>query len=957
MSLVQEVSALFHEDASSWEAIVRPAASISWEDWECGASNTKQVFRRIDALASSILSISTRHGLPVELVTKNAVAMASTGQLTFSRLTVLALFRDGVLTGSEAEWMSALPQPSSFAQFLSRAIVGKFAPTAAAFAEALPFATKPDESNCIRNLLLSISPFPSSARDLLNEIQQFQDLSKASPDKIVTEINARIGEGTFVADVDVPTLLAVPQDWRRSILGHGGLSRLFLAPPSLTEIAAAPQSIPDTPASILGSTLKNDLTRELERATLSGKIIEKLFEHKAAAEALEREFDWSVLTKLDRQVKLEEKSGPVPRFYDFLHRTSEGRLSGNLLAVVISATPPGPSPRLDAETETALQVLEAADRDVLSYAVKSSKSTSQAFLIKSLLHRISDKRSQKIAVDAFFSGSLDKDVDLPTLSALLPLASKTQRNSAFKSAIEVELLSGQLLLRNEDYQSFYADRFKRGELPKYCASNNLFRIYGTLGETGAEIIESLLKHRAKISGRPSTKAILELLVAHAPALAGLVFEKRGISSSAFIQIVDSPSFREFKPSEQASILSLKSSRGKPALRLAFRSISRPTLEWLGSKDRFRQLIALQAPGILRSEDISLPELLAGTTIKPGEAETALQGIDRTRLLNALPEALLLLKEKPRVSAALELAIRSEVAALPVFMRLAKRLAPPFEKSQYGRRLDDLYTTYELPKRSGGKRIISAPTVHLKMAQRALLTLLYAEGFSEQAMGFVPGRSTKDNAAKHVGRDIVVNADVRGFFPSTSYQRVYSLSRRLCEGSLSPLAARLFSEICCHDGHLATGAPTSPAVSNLIMRNLDASLGRIAAKLDVTYTRYADDLTFSGQSSAVWMLKPLKAHLAKLGYELDPKKTNIFRKGRRQVVTGAVVNQKVNLARPLRKLLRAAVDHRVKGHQPFFQGKPMSDAALNGYLSYLKMLSPESASPLISKLRGSPEWKY
>ena len=406
-------------------------------------------------------------------------------------------------------------------------------------------------------------------------------------------------------------------------------------------------------------------------------------------------------------------------------------------------------------------------------------------------------------------------------------------------------------------------------------------------------------------------------------------------------------------------MNLNTKRGKPALHVAFRQkfISAPVAEWLGCQQKFLKLNALHAPAMLNPRDVPLPELIAGVIVSPKEAAATLEGFERKRLLKALPKALALLKEKPRVAAALELAVNSEISALPIFMRLARRLAPPFEKKDYGRRYDDLYTTYELPKRSGGTRIISAPAVHLKMAQRALLKLLYAEGFSDQAMGFVPGRSTRDNAAKHVGRDLVVNADVKAFFPSTSYKRVYSLSRKICDGHLTPLAARLFAEICCHAGHLATGAPTSPAVSNLIMRNLDASLNSIATKLDVTYTRYADDMTFSGQSAAVWMLRPLKTHLKKLGYELDPKKTNIFRKGRRQIVTGAVVNTKVNLARPLRKILRAAVDHRLKGKQPFFQGRPMNDAVLNGYVAYLNMLSPESAAPLISRLKGSPGWAY
>ena len=98
-------------------------------------------------------------------------------------------------------------------------------------------------------------------------------------------------------------------------------------------------------------------------------------------------------------------------------------------------------------------------------------------------------------------------------------------------------------------------------------------------------------------------------------------------------------------------------------------------------------------------------------------------------------------------------------------------------------------------------------------------------------------------------------------------------------------------------------------------------------------------------------------LAGLGYELDPKKTNIFRKGRRQIVTGAVVNEKVNLARTLRKALRAAVDHRVQGKRPFLQGRPLTDAMLHGHLSYFKMLSPESAMPLLQKIKGAAGWPY
>ena len=238
---------------------------------------------------------------------------------------------------------------------------------------------------------------------------------------------------------------------------------------------------------------------------------------------------------------------------------------------------------------------------------------------------------------------------------------------------------------------------------------------------------------------------------------------------------------------------------------------------------------------------------------------------------------------------------------------------------------------------------------MKKVQRGLLQLLYKEQLSESATGFVPGLNIADNAKRHVGNDVVVNADIKNFFPSTTYKQVFDLSFKLANGKLSPFSRRLLAELCCQGGHLATGSPTSPAVSNLILKRLDSSLSKIASNLNVNYSRYADDLTFSGGDAAVWMLKPLKVLLAQNGYELDDKKTNIFRKGRRQSVTGLVVNEQVNMARPLKKKLRAAVHARVEGRQPIWNGKPISDVALKGHISFLSMVSPEYGLKLRQKL--------
>lgn len=959
MNLLREVTSLFCEGASSWSNILSTASAITWQNWNRQSSNTKKLLDPIQILSSKIISISDRSGLSVDIVTKNAIALASSDQLNFARLTILTLFKDSVLKGDAEEWLVCLPPPSPFESLLCDLVSGRFSPSAEAFNEALHYAKSENQKTCFHNLIRCIDSFPAKTSAIIKRIEPFDAVIKVLPKIIISEIRDIVGVDVLKSDLDIPALLKIPQEWRQFILADAGITKLFLTSDAAQSVIAAPYSLEDTPASLLASELKTKLVGEVERGSLQTQLIWSILSDKSAAEAMERNFDWSFLLKCRSQVIIQEYGTKPPSFQQFRNVTHTGRIAGNLASLVLSGTPLHSWDRIKAEEAIVQKIVAEADPLVLRFAIRSADSHSRAFIVNCLLKKKQEASLHQLAAEAFLSVPINENTDLPTLKILLPLASELQKKNAFNAILQLEKFYTELLITSDDFQKYYADSLSRGVLAKNCAGIEQIKIYGSLGEIGAEILEALLDHAPKIPGKYSRKMILGLMVRHAPQIAGIVFEERGVDLDSFKKLLEHQEFKTLPFETQFKILNLNTKRGKPALHVAARQkyISAPIAEWLSAQKKFRKLTALHAPAILNPAEISLPEMLAGIIVSPKDAATTLAGFDKKRLIKSLAKALELLQDKPRVAAALELAIRSELSALPIFMRLVKRLAPPFDKKDYGRRFDDLYTTYELPKKSGGKRIISAPAVHLKIAQRALLTLLYAEGFSDQAMGFVPGRSTRDNAAKHVGKDVVVNADVKAFFPSTSYKKVYSLSRKLCNGELSPLASRLFAEICCHDGHLATGAPTSPAVSNLIMRNLDASLNGIATKLDVTYTRYADDLTFSGNSAAVWMLRPLKSHLEKLGYELDPKKTNIFRKGRRQIVTGAVVNAKVNLARPLRKILRAAVDHRANGKQPFFQGRPMNDAVLNGYIAYLNMLSPESAAPLISRLKGSPGWAY
>ena len=146
-----------------------------------------------------------------------------------------------------------------------------------------------------------------------------------------------------------------------------------------------------------------------------------------------------------------------------------------------------------------------------------------------------------------------------------------------------------------------------------------------------------------------------------------------------------------------------------------------------------------------------------------------------------------------------------------------------------------------------------------------------------------------------------------------------------------------------------GAPTSPALLNRVLLKTDQILLEAATKRNCVYTRYADDLTFSGDKGAIELLGVAKRTLGQIGLALDPKKTNIFRRGRRQMVTGLVVNEQVSIPRRLRRRLRAAV-HRVQnGQVSQWHNSDQTSTALQGRLAFLQMVHPQEALALKNRL--------
>jgi RNA-directed DNA polymerase len=278
-----------------------------------------------------------------------------------------------------------------------------------------------------------------------------------------------------------------------------------------------------------------------------------------------------------------------------------------------------------------------------------------------------------------------------------------------------------------------------------------------------------------------------------------------------------------------------------------------------------------------------------------------------------------------------------------------------------------YVRFSVPKKSGGTRELAAPHLSLKKCQQWILNRIVAKlPAHDAAHGFVPGRSTVTNAQQHVGRQVVVNLDLCDFFPTITFPRVRGLFVQL---GYSPAAATILALLATESPrrtmsyagqtlHVATGpralpqgACTSPALSNLIARRLDSRLTGICKKLGWTYTRYADDLTFSTSGEAAGRIGYLLArvrHIAQNeGFAVNGKKTRVLRRHTAQVVTGLVVNEKPGVRRTEVRRLRAIL-HRAKAEGLDAQnrtGRPHFRAWLRGKIAYVGMARPAVGAKL------------
>jgi len=264
--------------------------------------------------------------------------------------------------------------------------------------------------------------------------------------------------------------------------------------------------------------------------------------------------------------------------------------------------------------------------------------------------------------------------------------------------------------------------------------------------------------------------------------------------------------------------------------------------------------------------------------------------------------------------------------------------------------DKYYKKYEIPKKSGGKRTICQPSKKLKGLQSwILVNILNKIQVSPSCKGFRKGSTTLDNAVPHIGANTILNLDLKDFFPTVTKMQVYNVFKTI---GYNKLIATVFTNICTFNNMLPQGGPCSPMLANLTTWTLDLRIQGYVGKRGISYTRYADDLSFSGlnPSKVVKIIPMIKTIIDDENFVVNHKKTRIASSARAKIVTGLVVNEdSVGIGKQKFKVLRAKIHHLTL---PAEQKNEKLLYHVGGWLSYLNSVDKDrlkKAKKYISEL--------
>jgi len=220
-------------------------------------------------------------------------------------------------------------------------------------------------------------------------------------------------------------------------------------------------------------------------------------------------------------------------------------------------------------------------------------------------------------------------------------------------------------------------------------------------------------------------------------------------------------------------------------------------------------------------------------------------------------------------------------------------------------IENNYKIYKIKKKNGKYRTIYEPNSLLKHIQRQILVkILDNKAISKYAKAYHKGINLKDNAIPHLNKELILKLDIKDFFENISFIDVYNSCFSIEYFPKS--VGMILTYLCTYDDYLMQGAPTSAYISNLVMKEFDEVLGLWCEENNISYTRYSDDMTFSGEFNPREVIVKVRKMLYKLGLELNNKKIHIIHKSSNQNVTGIVVNEKVQVSAKYRKEIRQEI---------------------------------------------------
>lgn len=247
-----------------------------------------------------------------------------------------------------------------------------------------------------------------------------------------------------------------------------------------------------------------------------------------------------------------------------------------------------------------------------------------------------------------------------------------------------------------------------------------------------------------------------------------------------------------------------------------------------------------------------------------------------------------------------------------------------------------YYHFTIPKGNGEKRLITAPKGKLKVIQKWIL-VNYLERFAvaECATAFIKGKhGIRINAEAHRCNKYILEFDLKDFFPNIKFWDVQNLFLRM---NLTRKISLLFAKLCTFDKRLPQGAITSPYISNLICYDLDLELLQLCSYNDVTYTRYADDLTFSSDSLDLLLslMKGISDIICHHGFKVNYEKTKILYPSNKQTITGITINNgEIKANKKLKRMVRAKLYYGIKNNDI-----RELDVIL-GYIAFINSIEPD-----------------